>query len=260
MNNKMYFNIKGSNKKKQILLIHGWSHSSAVWDKITNDLTLHYQVITIDLLGHGNSGAPKYSGNLIYLLTKTLYELIQHENWNLYGIISHSMGGLIALKLLKEYNLKIDKLMVIGTPYCGLPAWISAVGKMDKLINIALSTKNKLPQKIARILSKNGSRITVNDLSKIHEALYQAIEKGNTQYMAKLFRELTENCFELDKPLNIKSVIIARGEYDKLSSRESLIKLARFLNAKYYQFKNVSHTVPIESPNELKELIFKLLD
>ncbi len=256
----MYFKISGKNNEKQILLIHGWSHSSAVWDKIINDLSEKYQVIAVDLPGHGKSDAPKTNKKLLEFLTQTLYEQIKKQNWNLYGIISHSMGGLIALKLLREYNLKTEKLMIIGTPYCGLPKWASLIGKMDKIVNKALSGRNNLPPALSRLFSRLGSKITVKDLSTIHENLYKAIEASNPQYMAGLFKELAENCFKLDKSLNIKSIIIARGEYDKLTSRESMIKLARFLNAEYYQFKNVSHTVPIEAPLELKELIFKLLD
>jgi pimeloyl-ACP methyl ester carboxylesterase len=256
----MYFKIKGTNKDKQVLLIHGWSHSSSVWDKIIDELSKKYQVIVIDLLGHGNSGAPEFKGNLLDLLSKTLYELIKKENWNLYGIISHSMGGLIALKILKEYGLTINKLMIIGTPYCGLPKWVSTVGKMDKLVKHALSNRSKLPEKMSRFVSKIGSKITVGDLSTIHENLYLAIEKGNPEYLSRLFKELATNCFSLEKPLNVKSIIISRGENDLLTSRENLIKLARILKGEYYQFKNVSHTVPIESPNELKRLVFKLLD
>ena len=85
------------------------------------------------------------------------------------------------------------------------------------------------------------------------------MKKGNPEYISRLFKELSGNCFEFDKEFNIKSVMITRGEYDILSSRESLIKLARFLNGEYYEFKNVSHTVPIETPGKLKELIFDLL-
>ncbi len=260
MKSKMYFKVLGTNNEKTVLLIHGWSHSSCVWDKIVKDLSKKYQIIVIDLLGHGKSDAPKTKQKLLDLLTKTLFELIKEQKWNIYGIISHSMGGLITLKLLKEYNLELEKLMIIGTPYCGLPKWISVIGKMDKLVGNALANRKYLSPKLSRWASKWGSKITVKDLSKIHENLYQAIESANPQYMAKLFRELIENCFILDKPLNVKSVIIARGEYDKLTSRESMIKLARFLNGEYYQFKNVSHTIPIEAPRKLKELIFKLLD
>lgn len=260
MKNKMYFKILGANNKKTVLLIHGWSHSSSVWDKIVKDLSQKYQVITVDLLGHGKSDAPKTKEKLLDLITKNLFELIKEQKWNIYGIISHSMGGLITLKLLKEYNFKIKRLMITGTPYCGLPKWASVIGKMDKLVNKALSNRKNLSPKLSRLVSKWGSKITVKDLLTIPETLYQAIENANPQYMATLFKELAENCFELNKPLNIESVIVARGEYDKLSSRESLIKLTRFLNGEYYQFKNVSHTVPIEAPHKLKELIFKLLD
>ena len=116
LKNKMFFNIKGSNTSKQVLLIHGWSHSSAVWDKVSDDLAKKYQVITVDLLGHGNSESPDYKGSLLRFISKNLFDLIKKENWDLHGIISHSMGGLIALNMAKHHSLSINKLMIIGTP------------------------------------------------------------------------------------------------------------------------------------------------
>ena len=260
MKDGMYFKLRGKNNKKQVLLIHGWGHSSKSWDKVVDDLSDKYQIVTVDLLGHGNSESPSHKGKLLDFLTKKLFDLIKEQKWELDAIISHSMGGVIALNMIKNYSLSIESLMIIGTPYCGLPIWASTVGSMDKLVKFSLEGKTKLPPKFSRLLSRWGSALTVKDLSTIHEGLYLDMEKGNPEYMSRLFKELATNCFSLDKPLNIKSVIVARGEYDKLSSRDSLIKLARFLKGEYYQFKNVSHTVPIEAPDELKKVIFKLLD
>ena len=131
---------------------------------------------------------------------------------------------------------------------------------MDKLVKLALETRNKLPYKMSRLISKAGSKYTVKDLESMPESLYLDIEKGNPEYISRLFKEMANKSFSLDKKLNIKSIVISRGEYDPLSSRISLTKLARFLNGEYYQFRNVSHTVPIEAPSELKEVIFNLLD
>ncbi|HKF69310.1 MAG TPA: alpha/beta fold hydrolase, partial [Vicinamibacterales bacterium] len=42
-----------------VVLVHGWTCDSSSWDAQVPVLSKHYRVITLDLPGHGRSGAPK---------------------------------------------------------------------------------------------------------------------------------------------------------------------------------------------------------
>lgn len=44
--------------KKNLVLMHGWSSGLALWGKNIDQLSKHYNVYAIDLLGFGRSGRP----------------------------------------------------------------------------------------------------------------------------------------------------------------------------------------------------------
>ncbi len=255
-----FFYKKTGNSPKTILLIHGWSHSSSVWNKIVPTLSKKYTVISIDLLGHGKSPSPYQKDNLLDFLAQELFLFIKEQKWEINGIIAHSMGGVITLKMLKKYKMNIDNLMIIGSPFNGLPLWIKALGKIDKFVNAVLTFKKKFSKKINDKIVKLVSRLTIKDINCLIPELTSDISMVSPYYASKLLKELSTPSFELNEELSVKSAIISRGELDILSSREDLTKLTRFLKGKYYQFSNVSHTVPLEAPDELLEVIFKLLD
>ncbi len=250
---KINYNIIGEGKA--ILLIHGWTHSSKAWHKVVKILSKKYKVITIDLPGHGVSESREENGKLLDYITDSVFEFISNNNISPYAIVAHSMGGLITLKMLRKYNLPLEKLMLLGTPYCGLPKWISLFGKQEKLNYKLFSLQKRLPTKLRNYTTKIGSKLTFKDLNNVDNSLYDSIFESSPFYAAKLFKELSENCFKLDEKLNVKSSFVARGEFDRLVSRDKLITLARFLDAEYYQFKGISHTIMLESPKELTEKI-----
>ena len=78
-----------------LVFVHGWACDSRYWRKQIPYFTQRYQVITLDLAGHGHSGM----GRMIYTLrsfgedVNAVLKDIQAENIILIG---HSMGGGVA--------------------------------------------------------------------------------------------------------------------------------------------------------------------
>ena len=54
----VYSTSTGSGKAT-VVLVHGWTCDSSSWDAQVPVLSKHYRVITLDLPGHGRSGAPE---------------------------------------------------------------------------------------------------------------------------------------------------------------------------------------------------------
>src|SRR5208282_2406523 len=44
---------------KTVILVHGWTCDETTWNSQVPELAKEYRVITLDLPGHGQSGAPK---------------------------------------------------------------------------------------------------------------------------------------------------------------------------------------------------------
>ena len=95
-----------------VLCLHGWGGSSDSFVNFIDPLVKEgYQVITIDLPGHGNSSGNESSLFYFIASTTSILETIPE----VYSIIGHSIGGLAAMNLAAR-NPSISKLVTISTP------------------------------------------------------------------------------------------------------------------------------------------------
>ena len=49
----LHYNLHGTKNRGTIVLIHGFAVDSSIWNPILNELAQSYQVLTLDLRGHG---------------------------------------------------------------------------------------------------------------------------------------------------------------------------------------------------------------
>ena len=100
---------------KTILLIHGWDSSIAAMSAFVETLVSEgFNVIGVDGPAHGQSSGKQ--SNIVHF-AKAIQTVIQYVG-PIYGIITHSFGGLSAIHALQqiEQGLVLPKLVLIGVP------------------------------------------------------------------------------------------------------------------------------------------------
>lgn len=101
------YDIKGEGPA--VLLLHGFTGSQRTWDDVKNELVKQFQVITLDLPGHGKTNtSPKTMAQCCYDIEKFL-EYLNVSNVHLLG---YSMGGRVALSFTMLYPDRISSLML----------------------------------------------------------------------------------------------------------------------------------------------------
>src|ERR1700683_31319 len=55
---KIHLTVAGKGPKT-VILVHGWTCDETTWNAQVPELSKQYRVLTLDLPGHGQSGAPK---------------------------------------------------------------------------------------------------------------------------------------------------------------------------------------------------------
>jgi pimeloyl-ACP methyl ester carboxylesterase len=137
-------------KNRTILFLHGNSHSLRTFNKQMNSKIFDdYRLIFLDLPGHGNSSkAENYS---LKNFAKILNQFIQELDLKNVIVVGHSMGGHLALNLLKHYQPA--GLFIFGTPPLKNPfspdsfltnAKASALGKMTSTNEEIESTMSEM--------------------------------------------------------------------------------------------------------------------
>jgi pimeloyl-ACP methyl ester carboxylesterase len=84
-----------------VVLIHGWSADSQMWDSLRTQLAPKYRVIAMDCRGHGKSGKPHEPGAYGIEMVNDVVRLLDHLGIERANVVGYSMGGSIALKMLE---------------------------------------------------------------------------------------------------------------------------------------------------------------
>ena len=108
-----------------ILLIHGFTASSASFANNLGPLRNYFTVVTIDLLGHGESDSPP--GAAPYVPNKAVGRILGLMDSLGYAralVCGHSLGGALALRMALDHADRVAGLIVINSnSAAGSPKW-----------------------------------------------------------------------------------------------------------------------------------------
>lgn len=111
-NTKIHFTESG--KGTAIVLLHGFLENISMWKNLKPILDSKYRVISVDLLGHGESE------NLGYVHTMTeMAEMVKFVldtlNIRRSFFVGHSMGGYVALAFAEMYPDNVKGLILLNS-------------------------------------------------------------------------------------------------------------------------------------------------
>ena len=116
MNQIFYKNTKISysdiGKGTTIVLLHGFLENKNMWQKFVTDLSPKYRVITIDLLGHGESECLGYVHSMEDN-ADVVHAVLSELRIRKAIFVGHSMGGYVALAFAELYPSKHKRISFI---------------------------------------------------------------------------------------------------------------------------------------------------
>ena len=121
-----------------ILLLHGWGGQLESMDPIANALAQHFAITSIDFPGHGESSLPPQPWHVSDFLDCTL-KLMDKLGLEQPGIVAHSFGGRVTIKLAAAYPQRAGRLLF--TAGAGVIPPASLTKRFKRLIG---STAGKL--------------------------------------------------------------------------------------------------------------------
>ena len=109
------YSIEG--KGEPVVLIHGLFASARInWriSGIIKALAKDYQVIAMDVRGHGGSGKPKEDEAYGVEMMEDVVRLLDHLNIQKAHVVGYSMGGMITMKLLTRHPDRVRSAILGG--------------------------------------------------------------------------------------------------------------------------------------------------
>ncbi|HOZ81663.1 MAG: alpha/beta hydrolase [Bacteroidia bacterium] len=205
-----------SSGNEVLVLIHGYPFDQSIWKEQVIALSDQARIITYDVRGYGSSSKGKerfsidlFADDLIFLL-----DSLQVSKFIVCGL---SMGGYIALNLVKRYPERIKGLVLYDTQ-CYAD---NAIGKAKRYENIELirkGGKQKYLEDMCKILFSPAT-FQKNDVV-IKQTLDLMMKADNEVLMQTLeaMAEREESCSNLSS-IKFPTMILC-GEYDVLTPPE----------------------------------------
>ena len=104
-----------NNSKKWITFIHGAGGSSSIWFNQVRFFKSYFNVLLIDLRGHGRSAAsPEGTQYTFDKIIGDLIEVLDHNKINKSHFVGISLGSILIQKMLFKYQSRVEKIGLGG--------------------------------------------------------------------------------------------------------------------------------------------------
>ena len=200
LNHRVYSNI---NSSQHIFIYHGLFGMSDNWHQLANQLSEHYNVITVDQRNHGKS---PHTPEMSYeAMAEDVSLLMDNLSIKKAYHVGHSMGGKMIMKFVDLYPEKVEKLIVVDiAPKAYVPShtsYFSAFKTLDfssfktrKDADIALSALEKnmgIRQFLLKNLNKEeigySLKINVSTIENFYPEMIGAVKFNHTITNPTLF-------------------------------------------------------------------------
>jgi pimeloyl-ACP methyl ester carboxylesterase len=249
---KIFYSVTGVGDP--IVLLHGFLENTTMWNNLIDDLSKKNQVITIDLLGHGQTDCLGYVHTMVDF-GDAVNAVLNHLKISTFKIVGHSLGGYVALALA-ELNPNAIK---------GLCLMNSTTESDDKdritLRNRAIKTAKKQYTSLVSMSINNlffeANRNAFSD--DIESLKIEALKTPIQGYIAaQEGMKVRSNQTEFFKSSKFNKYIIA-GKKDPVLDFEAIKNIAYSCNANFIGL-NGGHMSQIEALADLKSALLQFIN
>jgi len=108
---RIYYRLDGPPDRPLLVLVHALGTDHGLWDPQMPTLIPHFQVLRVDLRGHGASDAPpgEYS---MGLLAGDILAAVPRERFSYCGL---SLGGMLGQRIAADHPTRVERLVLANT-------------------------------------------------------------------------------------------------------------------------------------------------
>jgi pimeloyl-ACP methyl ester carboxylesterase len=139
-----------------IVLIHGMLNSSSHWQSVALSLADSYTVIAPDLIGHGDSAAPRGDYSL-GAHAASIRDLLAAVGVERATIVGHSLGGGVAMQFFYQFPQRVERLVLISSG--GLGQEVSPLLRTAALPGVSLLLSATIRERLLGVLRAGGGAL-----------------------------------------------------------------------------------------------------
>ena len=151
---RVIYRVAGSGPP--VVLIHGMLNSSSHWRSVALNLAAEYTVVAPDLIGHGDSAAPRGDYSL-GAHAASIRDLLAAIGIDRATIVGHSLGGGVAMQFFYQFPQRVERLVLISSG--GLGREVSPLLRTAALPGMSALLSLTIHPRLVGRLSEAGRRL-----------------------------------------------------------------------------------------------------
>jgi pimeloyl-ACP methyl ester carboxylesterase len=157
---RVIYRVAGSGPP--IVLIHGMLNSSSHWQAVALDLARDHTVVAPDLIGHGDSAAPRGDYSL-GAHAASIRDLLAAIGIDRASIVGHSLGGGVAMQFFYQFPQRVERLVLISSG--GLGHEVSPMLRSAALPGVSALLSATIQPRLLSALAGGGRRMREHALA-----------------------------------------------------------------------------------------------
>ena len=257
------FSLQTAGTGPGLLLLHGFTGSSATWAAFLPEWSTQYQVLAPDLIGHGQSAAPTDPAR--YTLEEAvddLLALLDTLGIDQCIVLGYSLGGRLALTFAVHAPARVSALILESTsPGIADPSERAARKAQDEALAAMIEERGiawfveyweqqPLFASQARLPAAVRARIRAERLAQRPSGLADSLRGMGTGVMTPLWDHLPQ----LDLP-----VLLIVGAFDTKYVTIGQSMAAQLPHAELVIVPDAGHAVHVEQPEIFQNLVSTFL-
>lgn len=255
---RLHYRDWGEPRAETVVLLHGGTNHSRIWDSTARALARSFRVIALDQRGHGESGwTATYSTEA---MARDLDRFVLALGLAQFDLVGHSMGGMNALVYAAGRPSPLRRLVVVDIgPDMVPPGYLFTQREspphdifatpLQALDVMRTANPRADPAELSHRTRNNLLRLADGNWTWRHDPAI-----GNTHPPGT-----NEEIWARWNSIGARTLLV-RGELSGLLSRESAQRMTQeHTDCRFLEISGAGHSVPLERPRELLSAIQSFL-
>lgn len=240
-----------------IVFIHGVGLDLSIWQSQVEAFKTSHQVITYDLIGHGQSPHARPSTSFDDLSAQLL-QLIEHLGLEKIHLVGFSLGGLIARVFATQHPARLQSLTIMNSVFNRSETLRNGI--LERVKEVAqLGPSANVDQALRRWFSPQYRQQNVSYIA----ALRQSVIANHTPSYIVCYRLFAQGDNVAKQHLGKITcpTLVTTGELDPGSTPAMSHALAAQLNqAQVVILADARHMMPVENASQVNHLLVQFIN
>lgn len=249
MQNQIHFkqtpvSFSDQGKGTAVVLLHGFLENSLMWKDVQPILIKTNRVISIDLLGHGQTGCLGYVHSM-ELMAEAVHAVLKSLRLRRVILIGHSMGGYVSLAFSEKHPDMVKGLCLMNsTAQADSEERKELRARANKMVQT--NFENMVRMSVGNLFKPESHALFPEEVQWVRE---EALKTSVQGYIAGMegMRIRPDRVSVLH---TIEHVFFIIGRYDPVLEADDIVEEAKNVNAEYVVLTR-GHMSHIENKEEL---------